>query len=501
MFANPRAPERRRAIRYGVGRRRGKALMLLLISLPAVLGVTGLVFDVGGMFVERQSLRQSVDAAALAAALDLQLGKPLSQARLTARDYLDRNGHAEADFTLNCPPTTGPYAGRSEFVEVTASNTFATRFMQTVGAESSTRVSARAVAGAQSSTVGAAVVALDSNPPPLAVNITLPIPLNYPALLGGVEVLGVGAVRIDGALLVNTTWGGRDENGSPCGATNGPPYGMCCTPIVPLTKVRARDIRVVGGVDNPANYVGLLPVGGEPLQANRLPVPDPFAEVPVPSEAALPEHVNTTSRGNARIVGLPLIGPPVTLRPGVYNYIEIISGIVTFEPGVYVIRGVSPLTGIALSVVGGEVQADGVLFYITNSSGFDATTAAPDSADDATTPSAPTLSALLPSVLINAALPGNRYIGLRAGASPLSGILIYQRRNDFRPIVIVSQGLLGSSTFSGAIYAKYGHTLLAANGTYDLRIVSGSVRFAPVLSLTLQPQLLLPPAKDVYLVE
>ncbi|MGC3971779.1 MAG: hypothetical protein QM775_31880 [Pirellulales bacterium] len=42
---------------------------------------------------------------------------------------------------------------------------------------------------------------------------------------------------------------------------------------------------------------------------------------------------------------------------------------------------------------------------------------------------------------------------------------------------------------------------MAANGTYGLRVVSGSVRFAPVLSLTLQPTTLLPPAKDVFLVE
>ncbi len=59
------------------------------------------------------------------------------------------------------------------------------------------------------------------------------------------------------------------------------------------------------------------------------------------------------------------------MQPGVYDWIEIISGNVTFAPGIYIITGANPLTGVGLSILGGTVTANGVLFYITNSTSFD----------------------------------------------------------------------------------------------------------------------------------
>ena len=85
--------------------------------------------------------------------------------------------------------------------------------------------------------------------------------------------------------------------------------------------------------------------------------------------------------------------------------------------------------------------------------------------------------------------------------SPFDGLLIYQRRHDFRPIVVVNQALVGSATIRGTIYAKFGHVIFAADGTHDLRIVAGSLRLAPLVSLTLAPSQRLPAAEDVYLVE
>jgi hypothetical protein len=103
--------------------------------------------------------------------------------------------------------------------------------------------------------------------------------------------------------------------------------------------------------------------------------------------------------------------------------------------------------------------------------------------------------------VINAALPGSRLTPLSSVGSPFNGMLLYQRRQDYRPIVVVCQNLIGSTTISGTIYAKRGHFIFAGDGTHDLRIVAGSVRLAPVLGLTLAPSQPLPPARDVYLVE
>jgi Flp pilus assembly protein TadG len=476
---------------------RGIVLLLLVVGLAAIFGALGLVFDVGMMYSDRQRLRHASDAAATAAAMELRLGKSSVVAGGTADNLIvGRNGFADADTTVHIPPISGAYAGRAGFVEVVAERSYATKIMQAVGAPPVTSMRSRSVAGAESATAGAAIVVLDSRPPPVSVGIALPLALNYPALIAGLEVLGLGAVRVDGSVLVNTVWGGVDENGESAGESAGPPYGVACTPLLPLTRLQARDIRVVGGVDDEANYSDFVSGQPSPLTANRLPVPDPLASLPVPSSGT--PGVDTTLRGGVRVVGLPLIGT-TTLQPGVYEYIDVVSGNVVFSPGVYIIRSTSPITDAALTILGTTVVADGVCFYITNSTSFDPVSGLPDANDAATTATPPATSQLTPSVIINAAILNSRFRGLSGG--PLDGVLLFQRRNDYRPIVIVNQTILGGAAISGRIYAKRGHLIFAADGTYDLGIVAGSIRLIPVLSQTFAPSQRLPPATDVYLVE
>jgi hypothetical protein len=174
---------------------------------------------------------------------------------------------------------------------------------------------------------------------------------------------------------------------------------------------------------------------------------------------------------------------------------------VTFNPGIYIISGTNPTTGIGLNILGGFVTANGVLFYLTNSTSFNATSGAPDSGDGNARPATPSVLNMLPSALINAALPGSSFSPLQSASSPFNGMLIYQRRQDFRPIVVVYQNLLGSIPFQGTVYAKWGHFLFIGDGTLNLRTVSGTARFVPALGLTMNPSQLLAPAQDVYLVE
>jgi hypothetical protein len=185
----------------------------------------------------------------------------------------------------------------------------------------------------------------------------------------------------------------------------------------------------------------------------------------------------------------------------VYDWISVGSGIAVLHPGVYIIRGKNPVTQIPLSIVAGQVSADGVMFYITDSSSYDGVSGSPDDSDGDEEPASPGVASLLPSAVISAALLGSNIAGLDDPGSPFHGMLIYQRRQDRRPIVIAGEQLLGTGNFSGTIYAKWGQILFAANGTYDLRIVGGTVRFINVLGATIAPTNLLPAAKDVYLVE
>jgi hypothetical protein len=402
---------------------------------------------------------------------------------------------------VNIPPSSGPYAGNASYVEVITSEQKSTYFIQVFGALAPQSVRVRSVAGFQASTAGGAVEVLEANPPGVMVNLSPYVALSQtlPSLqLGGLEVLGLGQLSVNGAVLDNNQWGGVDQNGNQVGA--GPPYGASCMPLISLTNLVARNIRVVGGVDNPANYGNFTAGQSSPLRANQLPVPDPFANLPAPTVAADSTNVSATTKGGVQVIGVPLIGPPTVLNPGVYDWIEIVSGTVVFNPGVYIIRSVNPTTQIALNVLAGTVSANGVMFYITNTTTYSPASGTPDASDSNAVAPPPAPMQLVPSVVI-ASLLGSSYRGLNSPASPFNGLLIYQRRLDRRPIVLADQQLLLAGTLQGTIYGKYSQIVFAANGTFDLRLVGGSIRFANLLQTVLAPSTLLPPAQDVYLVE
>lgn len=487
--------------------RGGKVLVLFAVLLPAMLAVTGLIID-GGILQGTYRRTQHVsDAAATAAARNLQRGSTDSEAADTAEQFVQiHNSLPSAGVTVNIPPTTGLYAGDAGCVEVEVSHRADTYFYGFVGGDSAVEVRTRSVAGPQPSTAGAAIVVLDPDPPPISVPALPAILPALPALVGGFEIEGLGTVRVDGAVLVNTQWGGLDENGNPVGSSAPPPYGVASLNLLAAERLRARNIRVVGGVDNPNAYGNFVVGDPSPLVCGRLPVPDPLRNLPVPTTAADPVNVNGTLRGGVRVAQL-LIAPRVTLRPGVYEWIEIISGRVRFDPGVYIVRNRNPLTGISLNIAGGEIEAQGVLFYVTNSPGYTPASGLPDALDGETPPPPPGVLTLVPSTVINVAVlaggilgSGAQVSGLNDPGSPFHGMVVFQRRADRRPVVILSS-LLGSQAFSGRVYAKWGHTVYQGAGTADNSFVSGTLRLVTTLPITIAPAQLLPPASDVYLLE
>lgn len=490
--------------------RKGKIVVLVAIALPALLGMVGLVID-GGMLLSADRHLQSIaDIAATAAATEKKSGKSDSEALAAAQLYVHSlNSAADAVVEMRSPPWSGPYSASSQHVEVVLTSQIKTYFIHLLSGSNLCEIRARAVAGVESVTSGAAIVVLDPNPGAFdAVSLPLvtgiPSLPSLPAIAGGFETLGIGNARVNGAVLINTEWGGVDENGDPIGEETGLlgiSHAMTSNPIIGLTKLLARDIRVVGGVDNAANYGAFHSSNPSPLRAGMLPAPDPLKNLPVPSMQSDADNIRTDEYGGMQIVGLPLLSPPVTLMPGVYEWIEITSGRVQFLPGIYVIRGKNPVTGLSLSVLAGQVQAAGVLFYITDSASYSATTGLPDVADDSRSPNASSVPGMLPSVSINLGLLGSRFSGLEDPSSPFHGLFIYQRRNDRRPIVLVQENLLGTGQLRGAIYAKWGHVLLAGRGTFDARVVAGTMRLLVLADLSIEPTTLFPPAQDVFLVE
>lgn len=482
--------------------RSGHVLVLFAILLPVLIGILGLVIDSSLMNAEFRNTQHIADAAAMAAAYDKSQGHSDATARATAIEYVqDYNGLGDADVTVNRPPNSGPYAGKGGYVEVIVAQQVPIHFLTLFGNDELQTVRATGVAGFEPATAGIAVMALDQDPEPITVQPVLPLLGALPALLGGIEVLGIGGVEVEGAVVANTKWGGVDENGDPAGDSAGPPWGISCMPILPLTQLRAQDIYVVGGVDDPDNYGHADNGEPSPLQANKLPVADPLIGVPVPTIAADSTNVNATLRGGVTVVGLPLVGTTTVLEPGVYEWIQITAGRVRFEPGVYIIRNVNPVTQIALSILAGQVEAEGVMFYITNSPGYLPTSGAPDINDGETEPAAPGALTLLPSAVINIGVLGSNYSPIDDPSSPFDGMLIFQRRQDRRPMALIRQQLLGSDSFAGIIYSKWGHLIFGGYGSYDATLVAGTIRFVNVLGLRITPYNPLPPVEEVFLVQ
>ena len=195
--------------------------------------------------------------------------------------------------------------------------------------------------------------------------------------------------------------------------------------------------------------------------------------------------------------------PKPVISPGVYNSITVLSpaGGARFEPGVYIIRGVSPLTQTPLTILG-PVEAEGVMFYITDSSNYDPSTGLPDADDDSENPPPNPPEGLLPSALIMPLIPGGRISGLNDPSSPFHKMLIYQKPTDRRPIIIEANQLAGDGDIAGTIYAKWAHTtFVPSSGLYDLRFVTGAMRMITSGDSEMTPSEPLPPARDVLLVE
>ncbi|TWU17443.1 hypothetical protein Pla52o_52470 [Novipirellula galeiformis] len=471
--------------------RNGKILILLAVLLPTLMLVTALVVDGSSLIGKHRRLQHTADAIALSAAAEfVRTGSAtaaIASGYTLAHQVCDTDS---VDVEIHSPPEDGPHAGQRGAVSVRLaqrSNLHLAAFVATSVDDIRTSATARATPAQHPN----ALVALASRHPRVSI-LGLPTLLGSSLSLAALEVEGIGSLEVHGAIHVNSQYGRVDENNQRVGRTILPPYGMMVTPGLGLAKVKAKEIRVVGGVDSPIHYRAL---DGSPtaLRANRFPIRDPYDDLPTPPVASGP------SRGGVTVVGLPLIGPPVTLYPGTYDWIQVVSGIVTFKPGVYVIKGKHPLTQQALALLAGRVTAKNVMFYI----GDPANASSGSGTGDLLDVLEPLVGDVdvVPSVIIAEAVSRLSMSGIQDPASPFHQLLIYQGREQRNAIVIEANDLLKTCELSGSIYAKRGHLLFAGRGNYDLSVVAGTMRFLAVGKTTLQPQHLLPPAEDVYLVE
>lgn len=469
--------------------RPGTVLVLFAIVLVVLLGITGLVLDLGMMMASRRQAQNAADSAALAAAMELMRGGTPATARAAALAYVQTyNGLTDAATTVNIPPAPGgPHAGDPHFAEVILTRPFQTVFIQVLGGATQRQVGARAVAGYERVQWGEGPIVLD------------------PYARPGISVSGGGTLLVNGTVVVNSLGAGLNENG---GTVD---WGVqqYAFDSGNNATIKARYVQIVGGVDVVANFQQYDPADTfTPLLAgpNVAVHPDPLRGLPVPRASNLPTGYPMT-RNPAVTVSK---GETRTFDPGVYENIQINQGAtVYFNPGVYIFSPTKPNQGLTMNggctviSVPKGTQAAGVMFYMTGSNYVDATTPANsgqwDAADDAQSAldgPLPAADPVSPRQLAGPGLPAppdpqfskvdfatftcnatNAHVnlgGLKDPSSPFNGLLFFQRRRNTTTASIAGNAGV-DVTLDGTIYAKWAQFALSGGGVYNSVFVVGSM--------------------------
>lgn len=312
-------------------RRPGLALVLVVVSLVALLGVLALSLEGGLLLTERRNAQATADAAAQAAAADLYYnyyvngGKDPAHTAYDAAVYAAKlNGYTNdgvnTKVTVNIPPQSGDYVGKDAYVEVVVEYYHVRGFSSLFGTDT-VPVRARAVAVGKPSAAEVGILVLD------------------PSAKSAFNANGGGNITVRRVpVVVNST----DLAGSIAGGG---------------TLVSAPSFQLVGNytTSGGGQFQGVMNTGVRPMDdpLKYLPVPDPD-KMPVQSNKKV-QYTNGTT----------------TLSPGVYK-----GGInassnanVVLQPGVYYMdaggfqfTGQGTLTGngVMIYTAPGNGNADGV---------------------------------------------------------------------------------------------------------------------------------------------
>jgi len=306
------------------GDRSGVSAMFVGLSLAAVLGCVGLGIDLGSWYNLRRQAQNAADSAAFSAAAARTAGASnlADQAYAITAPYGFTNGSGGTTVTVNTPPGSGSYAGQAGAVEVIVSKP-APSFFSRLFIPGGQILRARAVA--RTATAGDACV--------LALHAT--------ATASALET-GSANVQLNGCALVDNS------------------TSSTAFQLKGAAQVSASSIRLAGGYSL-SNNSSLTAPGG--IKTNQAPVPDPYADVPIPSYSGCTYNGASLSSGSYT---------SSSASPTVFcNGLTLNNGVnVTLAPGVYIIdRGALQIDG------GATLSGAGVTLVLTSSTGSNYATA------------------------------------------------------------------------------------------------------------------------------
>lgn len=294
--------------------RRGATAIVFVMSLPIIIGMTGLGVESGYWYFKHRELQTAADVAAIAGAVEKRAGGTVSTITSSATEEAIENGYAGASgdtITVNTPPTSGSYQdSRSVEVILTAN---APRFFSSIFDGEEVLIRTRGVARYEDGGE-ACILALA---PEAAGALTFTG--NALTLINGCNIMSNSLA--DAALIVS----GSADVTVPCALSAG---GVSVDEGLSLTSC-----------SEPQTYV--------------TPASDPFADLPEPSTVGACQT-------------LPNGLPAETLSPGRYCGGGNVKGEKTFSAGIYVMDGGTFRINANAVVTGSEV-----VFFLTNGATVD----------------------------------------------------------------------------------------------------------------------------------
>jgi hypothetical protein len=293
----------------------GQVMVLICLAIVTIMGLVGLVADVGSLQAQKQLLQTAADSAALAGAQESSYGDSVAAGKADAASNGFTSGQSGVVVTINNPPLSGPNTGKSGYIEAIVSRPEPTFFLRAVGMTTIT-ISARAV-----SAVGNG---------PNCMYVLDPAAASAMLLNGNIDIQSGCGILVD-----SSSSSGLSVNGN--------------------INIVASSIGVVGGYSSNGN-VSFTPQPKKGI----VPAADPLAYVQAPSYGAC-GYNSFSLNGNYGSAG-----SPYQMNPGVYCGGMSFNGnyYLKFNPGTYV------LAGGGINVNGNATMiGTGITFYNTTGTG------------------------------------------------------------------------------------------------------------------------------------
>jgi hypothetical protein len=368
----------RSRLRVLPGDRRGAVVVVFVLMLMPLLGMVAVVIDVGYLLAVRGKLQATADASALAAASALPSS---SQAVARAQAYAELNYPGAGNVMTPDDVTLGHWNGLAFTAGGTPSNAVRVIAARRAARGNEVTLLLAPILGKKFRDVGASAIALREGSENGTRCIWVLGPANN-SRNAGINIQNNNTVlhAPECDIHINVT-------------------GSSALSVSSGGAITGKSIDVVGGatISNPQL------VKPYPVNTGAAPAPDPLLGKLTP-----PPNVTAPCDVPSRLI----VTSTRTLSPGVYcgGISSGSGGDITFEPGVYVIRGGDLGGGVNLHAgASGRMRGTGVTFYLTCKAG-PCTPAGTEKA--------------------NVEFESGATLDLRAPASgPYKGILFYQDRN------------------------------------------------------------------------